>query len=124
MREVIVEEFQSGLEAQEALEVLLSEGCNGRIQERAASGVDQYLHPAGRWYELWVRETDLEKAKPIVAAFRADLEREAPLAEAAAREEASPEAPAATPEDTPRPTTLSDQQRKAGGYLQLQAALA
>jgi hypothetical protein len=119
MSERVVDEFQSPLEAEEALAVLLQGGISGRVQERAASGVDQYLHPAGRWYELRVREEDAEKALPIIATFRQDVARDAAESEqAAADESGAPPAP-----ETDQPRGLGPWASLGGTLLQVHAAL-
>ena len=58
-------------------------------------------HLGGRWYELWVRESDFEKAKPAVTAFREELDRDAEQSAQAATEEAA--APTA---EEPRVNTM------------------
>ena len=82
MAERVVDEFQSPLEAEEALAVLLQGGISGRVQERAASGADQYLHPAGRWYELRVvadggrlrlRQTALQRSWGVTDSGEAEI---------------------------------------------------
>jgi hypothetical protein len=121
MAEVIVDEFQTVLEAQEALEVLLQAGVSGRVQARATGGLDQYLNAAGSWCELWVLERDLDKARPVVAAFRADVEKHAAEAEQAALEESGAEADAIEPE---RQRELPSTAKLGGRLFQIHGVIA
>ncbi len=121
MGEAIVDEFQTVLEAQEALEVLLQAGVSGRVQARATGGLDQYLNAAGSWYELWVLERDLERARPVVAAFRSDVEKNAAEAERAATDESGADTDSPEPE---RQRELTPTARFGGRLFQVHGVMA